>query len=150
MREISWAIITASALLAGCAAKEQLSSAEIKQLQGGTTTVVMYGFCVPMEQLIKTTMARYTIDFIVDGKKVGSMQSCNSATFHVKSGYWNTTFESHGNSYGITMTEQAYRPGATQYLAMYPAGYGGFQGKWVDQATAKSEINDLSKVGSVF
>jgi len=137
-------------LLPGCAAQQQLAPAEIARLKGGTTTVVMYGFCVPMEQLIKTTMARYTIDFIVDGKKAGSMQSCSSATFRVKSGYWNTTFESHSNSYGITMLEQIYRPGATQYLYMYPAGYGTFQGKWVNQTEANSDIAELRKIGSVF
>lgn len=135
--------LTILSLLAGCA-QQQLSTAEIARLQGGTTTVVVYGFCVPAEELFKTTMYRYTIDYVVDGKTVGSMQSCSHATFHVKSGYWSSSL-----SRGI-LGDEIYRPGATQYLYMYPAGYGLFAGKWVSQSEAKAGIEEIRKIGQVF
>lgn len=135
--------------LAGCAANE-LSSSEISRLKGGTTTVVVYGFCIPMDHLIKTAMTRSTLDFVVDGKNVGSMQTCSHQSFNVKSGYWSTSFLPRGMSFPHNLHNQAYRPGATQYLFMSPAGYGTFDGNWVDKSTADSGIAEIRKIGQMF
>lgn len=137
------------AALAGCAA-EKLPPGELARLQGGTTTVVVYGFCVPMDHLIKTSLTRHTLTFMVDGNKVGSMQSCSHATFQLKSGQWSTAFVPSNALFPHTLPDQIYRPGTTQYLYMYPAGYGQFDPKWVTKAEADAGIAEVKKIGQVF
>ncbi|MGE0052866.1 MAG: hypothetical protein AB7S74_01540 [Hyphomicrobium sp.] len=149
-KALSVAAAVIGAFLTGCAT-QQISPAEVAKLQGGTTTVVVYGFCVPADHLIKTTMYRYTLDVIVDGQKVGSMQSCGDTTFRVKSGYWKTEFKpSTLLGFPHQLPEQVYRPGVTQYLYMYPAGYGQYSPKWVSQAEAQSGIEEIRKIGQMF
>lgn len=143
-------ICAALLFLAACA-QNKLSPDEASRLQGGTTTVVVYGFCIPMDHLIKTAMTRSTINFLVDGQKVGTMQSCSHQTFTVKSGYWNAKFEQEGLFGSSTwLHEEVFRPGETQYLYMYPAGYGTFGSKWVSKADADGGIAAISKIGQMF
>ena len=67
-------------MIAGCAtAPPPMSQTEIARLQGGAATLVVYGFCVPMDHLIKTTLYRYSISVAVNDQTVGTMQSCGHA-----------------------------------------------------------------------
>jgi hypothetical protein len=123
----------------------------IAKLQGGRTTVVVYGFCVPMDHLIKTTLHRITMTYMVNGKKIGTMKSCSYKTFSVPSGYWKSRFPQN-----IPMGLQNYlpammfKPGKTQYLYMKPAGYGTFDGVWVSKAQADKGIAEIKKIGQFF
>lgn len=104
-----------------------------------------------MDHLLQTAITRATLTYEVDGKSVGTMQTCSSKTFHVKSGYWNTKFYvSMSLGFGHNLMEQVYRPGATQYLYMYPAGQGSYYGKWVDKAEADRDIAEIRKIGQMF
>lgn len=136
-----------SSVLAGCVAN-QLSEAEIARLQGGTTTVVVFGFCVPMNHIVKTTLFRTTMDFVVDGKVVGKMQTCSHKTFQVKSGYWSASFAPPG-SFPSSIGTQIYRPGAIQYLYMAPDGHG-YTPKWVSKAEADQGIAEINKIGQIL
>lgn len=137
------------AALAGCAAK-QLSPQEIAKLRGGTTTVVVYGFCVPMDHLIKTTMTRYSLTFVVNGKAVGKMKSCSFARFRVPSGYWTAHFSRTGLFFPYTTRKLVFRPGKTQYLYMAPGGNGTYDAIWVGKARADKDIADIRKIGQMF
>jgi hypothetical protein len=136
--------------LSGCAANK-LSPDEISKLKGGTTTVVAYGFCVPMDYIVQTAITRATMDIVVDGQVVGTMQTCSFATFKVKSGYWNIAFKPQGLlGGGANLGEEVFKPGVTQYLSMQPAGYGQFSGSWVSKADADQGIAAIRKIGQVF
>jgi hypothetical protein len=156
-----WTLV---AVLAGCATAPPLPE-EIAKLKGGTTTVVAYGFCVPMDHLIKTTLTRHTMTFVVDGKDVGTMQTCSYKTFSVPSGYWEAEFINRG---GLNLPRllsppsMKFRPGATQYLYIAPAGNGTYSYNWVDKAngtysynwvdkaTADKGIAEIKKISQVF
>ena len=143
------AILSAIALigLAGC--KKPPSPKLLKSLKGGTTKVVVYGFCIPMDHLIKTAMTRRTLTFVVNGKKVGTMQTCSFATFRVPSGYWEAKFTG-GSFFGHHLPGEIYRPGKTQYLHMYPSGNSTFTGRWVGKAEAKQGIAEIKQIGQLF
>lgn len=151
MKRVLLASVAMLTVLVGCAAPQTLPPEELARLKGGTTTVVVYGFCVPMDQLINVTITRHTMDFIVDGQKVGSMQTCSHATFSVKSGQWSTTFAStQPFAFPNTLPPQIYRPGTTQYLHMAPAGYHQFNPYWVSKAEADAGIAKIKKIGQMF
>lgn len=137
------------AALTGCAVK-QLSPQEIAKLKGGTTTVVVYGFCVPMDHLIKTTMTRYSLTFFVNGKSVGKMKSCSFAKFRVPSGYWTAQFGRSALYFPYTTRKLVFRPGKTQYLYMAPGGNGTYDAIWVDKARADKDIAAIKKIGQMF
>ena len=135
--------------LAGC--KKPPSPELLAKLKGGTTTVVVYGFCIPMDHLIKTALTRYTLTFVVNEKRVGTMKTCSCATFSVPSGYWDAGFSSSsGPSLLHPVPGEIYRPGETQYLHMYPAGHYTFAGRWVSKAEAESGMAEIRKIGQMF
>ena len=146
VRTISVVLLAA---LAGCAVK-QLSPKEIAKLQGGTTTIVVYGFCVPMDYLISTTLTRYTLTFKVDGKTIGTMKSCSFAKFRVPSGYWSMSFVRSGLFFPHLAPKYPFRPGKTQYLYMAPGGNGTYDPVWVDKARADKDIAAIKKIGQMF
>ena len=138
--------------LAGCLTTKQPSAEMIAKLQGGRTTVVVYGFCVPMDHLIKTTMNRVTMTYVVNGKKIGTMQTCSYKTFNVPSGYWSSRFSSgflsgHGGGH---LSDMAFKPGHTLYIYMKPSGFGQFEGRLVSKAQADKGIAEIKKIGQVF
>ena len=135
--------------LTGCAQKK-LPAAQLAKLKGGTTKVVVYGFCVPMDHVIKITMTRARLRFIVNGKTVGTMKTCSSATFKVPSGYWSAQFKGSFALFGHYLPKMIYRPGKTQYLYMYPAGNGTYEGEWVSKAQAKKGIAEIKRIGQLF
>lgn len=136
--------------LCGCA-PNLLAPEEIAKLKGGTTTVVVYGFCVPINHLVKTTLTRSTLNIIVDGKAVGTIETCSHATFSVPSGYWETSFQPQGlMGWPSAIGRQAYRPGVTQYLSMQPAGNYSFSGHWVTKAEADRGIAEIRKIGQML
>ncbi len=134
--------------LLGCAQK-QLSPEELAKLQGGHTTVVVYGFCIPADHLFGITISRFTYKYVVNDKQVGTIQYCGHATFRVPSGYWPSKFVI---PYGfpISLPAMKFRPGATQYLYMKPNGNNSFRGVWVDKAQADEGIAAINKIGQVF
>jgi len=134
-------------VLTGCAVKT-LSPEEIKKLQGGYTTVVVYGFCVPADYLFQGTLTRGTLTYVVNDKKIGTMKTCSYATFRVPSGYWESRFDTGWIPHRVLKSK--FRPGATQYLHMRPAGNGNFRGLWVDKAKADAGIAEIKKIGQVF
>lgn len=136
--------------VAGC--KKPPSPEMIAKLKGGTTTVVAYGFCIPMAHLIKNTFTRHTLQFVVNGKVVGTMKSCGFGTFRVPSGYWSAEFRVAGG-FGMatgTVFDGTFRPGQTQYLHMSPAGHGMFHGRWVSKAQADAGIAEIKKIGQMW
>lgn len=142
-------VVSLVLLFAGCAT-QQLSQKEIAKLTGGTTTVVVFGFCVPMDHIIQTAMTRSTLTYVVNGKKVGSMKTCSHATFRVPSGYWPSKFVPSGLQFPYTLPAMAFKPGKTQYLHMRPAGYGTYSPHWVSQAEAQRGIAEIKKIGQIF
>ncbi|MGI9410169.1 MAG: hypothetical protein ACR2OV_08845 [Hyphomicrobiaceae bacterium] len=151
MRIVMAISVTALAALAGCAAKPQLSPQEIAKLKGGTTTVVVYGFCAPIDHLVKTALTRYTLTYEVNGKSVGTMQSCSYAKFQVPSGYWSSKFvRAAFLAFPHSVPRAAFRPGKTQYLHMVPTGNSTFSGRWVSKAKADNGIAAIKKIGQVF
>jgi len=137
--------------LVGCAVTPKPSAEMIAKLKGGTTKVVVYGFCVPMDHLIKTTLTRLTMRYVVNGKTVGSMNNCSYATFNVPSGYWKSEFVRGGlNYFWSPLPELIFHPGKTQYLYMKPAGYGTYEGEWVSKAEADKGIANIKKINQVF
>ncbi|MEM9358702.1 MAG: hypothetical protein AAGB04_21185 [Pseudomonadota bacterium] len=144
-------IITVVCLLAisGCAGK-QLSPQEIAKLKGGTTTVIVYGFCVPMDYLISTTLTRYTLTFKVNGKPIGKMKSCSYAKFRVPSGYWSMSFGRTDFYIPSITPKYPFRPGKTQYLYMAPGGNGTYDPVWVDKARADKDIAAIKNIGQMF
>jgi hypothetical protein len=103
-----------------------------------------------MDHIIKTTLVRGTLDFVVDGKSVGTMQTCGHQTFRVKSGYWDASFVPQTLDFPKSVGQQIYRPGATQYLYMEPAGHGTFAPRWLSKSEADPIIADIKKIGQVF
>lgn len=136
--------------LAGCATKSVPTSGEIAKLQGGTTKVVVYGFCVPMDHLIKTTLTRMTLTYVVNGKNIGTIKTCGYKSFSVQSGYWESHFLQGGLSFPIHLPKMIFRPGQTQYLYMKPAGYGTFEGEWVGKSEAEKSIANIKQINQLF
>ena len=137
--------------LAGCAEKNQPSADKIARLQGGTTKVVVYGFCVPMDRLIKTTITRQSLTYKVNGKPVGTMNTCSYATFKVPSGYWESVFVGSGFSFFASYVPgMIFHPGKTQYLYMRPAGNGTYEGSWVSKAEADKGIAEIKSINQMF
>lgn len=143
------ALLTAAAV-AGCATKPELSAAEIAKLKGGTTKVVVYGFCVPMDHLIKAAITRNTITYVVNGRPVGTMKSCSYGTFNVPSGYWSSEFQISNHIFPQPVQPLAFRPGATQYLHMRPAGNSTFSADWVSKDVAERGIAEIKTIGQMF
>jgi len=137
--------------LAGCAEKNQPSADMIAKLKGGTTKVVVFGFCIPMDHLIKTAITRQSITYKVNGKSVGTMMTCSYATFKVPSGYWRSEFVRGGlNYFWSPLPEMIFHPGKTQYLYMMPAGNGTYEGKWVSKAEADKGIAEIKSIKQIF
>ncbi len=150
MRSITILSFILLAILPGCAGK-QLSDKEVAKLKGGKTKVVAYGFCIPMDHLIKTAMTRHTMTYLVNGKPVGKMKTCSYATFRVPSGYWKSRFVSDSFPLGgHYLPRMIFRPGKTQYLYIWPSGNGTFSGEWVSKAEADKGIADIKKIGQLF
>ncbi len=148
---IIFALLVTSFGLAGCQTTKQPSPEMIAKLQGGKTKVVIYGFCVPMDHLVKTTLMRATMTYVVNGKKIGAMKTCSYKTFSVPSGYWESHFSTNPLvAVGSSLPAMVFKPGQTQYLYMRPAGYGTFEGVWVSKAQADKGIADIKKIGQVF
>jgi len=142
-------LFVALAGLVGCTTKP-LPAELIAKLKGGTTKVVVYGFCVPMDHLIKTAITRYTMTFVVNGKSIGTMKSCSYATFSVPSGYWKSKFVPSGLRFPHSLPSMIFRPGKTQYLYMRPAGYGNFSGHWISKAEAEKGIAAIKNIKQLF
>ncbi|MGH1418867.1 MAG: hypothetical protein ACRBCJ_08410 [Hyphomicrobiaceae bacterium] len=145
-----WVIILATLGLAGC--KEPLSPDQIAKLKGGTTTVVVHGFCIPMDHLIQTAMTRVKLDFVVNDKIVGSMWTCSHATFKVPSGYWKAKFTQAGFIVPLShhIFEPTFHPGKTQYLYMAPAGNSTFSGRWVSKAQSDEGIAAIKNIKQFY
>ena len=140
----------AGAALAGCAGK-QLSPQKLAKLKGGKTTVVVYGFCAPIDHLVKTSLTRTTLTYVVNGKRVGTMKTCSFGKFKVPSGYWASKFVYPiPLSFPISLPRMAFHPGKTQYLHMRPAGGSRFSGHWVSKAEADKGIAAIKQIGQVF
>lgn len=113
--------------------------------------MVAFGFCVPMDHIIKTTMTRYSLNIVVDDKPVGKMLSCGHATFKVASGYSTIKFV----PYGFLQVPHTYRgmilrPGKTQYLYLRPAGDRMYTSHWVSKAEADKRIGEIKQIGQIF
>lgn len=121
----------------------------IAKLQGGKTNVVIYGFCVPMDHLVKTTLIRQTIKYIVNGKTIGSMKSCSYKTFTVPSGYWDSHYAQF-LALPTSMGHMTFEPGKTKYIHMKPTGYNYFDAVSVSKAQANKDIAEIKKIGQVF
>ena len=135
--------------LTGCQTTKQPSAEMIAKLQGGKTKVVLYGFCVPMDHLVKTTLIRHSITFSVNGKRMGTMKSCSYKTFTVPSGYWNSHY-AQPLAIPVPLGHMIFEPGKTKYIYMRPAGYGSFEVISVSKAQADKGIADIKKIGQVF
>jgi hypothetical protein len=138
------------ALMGLAACKKPPSPEKLAKLQGGTTTVVVYGFCIPVAHLFQTTLTRHTLTYAVNGKAMGTMKSCSFRTFRVPSGYWDARFTGGGNLFGHGVPGQIYHPGKTQYLHMYAAGNNSFTGRWVSKAEAQQGIAEIKKIGQLY
>jgi hypothetical protein len=136
--------------LAGCA--KSLSDAEIKKLEGGQTNVVVYGFCVPMDHLIKTTIARAGVTIKADGRQVGRMKTCGHTRFRMASGYKQLAFHFDNSLLDIPSTTRplAFKPGNTNYIYMKPGGNGTWFAREVSKAEAERAIAEIKQIGQMF
>lgn len=138
--------------LGGCA--KPPSPEEIAKLKGGRTKVVVFGFCIPFDHLIKTTITRHKLTFFLNDKPVGQMNSCSTATFDVPSGYWRghfqTTYTALDGLYPHGVMPAKYHPGTTKYLHMRPVGNQMFRGFWVDKAKADKGIARIKQISQMF
>lgn len=135
--------------LTACQTTKQPSPEMIAKLQGGKTKVVIYGFCVPMDHLVKTTLMRLSISYTVNGKRIGTMKSCSYKTFTVPSGYWNSHY-AQPLALPISMGHMTFEPGKTKYIYMKPTGFDYFDAVLVSKAQADKGIAEIKKIGQVF
>lgn len=135
--------------LTGCL-KKSPSPELLAKLKGGTTTVVAFGFCVPMDHLIKTTLTRHTMRIVVDGKTVGQMKSCSYTTFKVASGYSTIEFYYTTSLFPRAFPGMVLRPGKTQYLYIQPAGNSTYDADWVSKEIADKRIAEIKQIGQIF
>ncbi|MEL7542398.1 MAG: hypothetical protein AAGJ70_01355 [Pseudomonadota bacterium] len=127
-------------LLAACAAKP-LPPAELAKLQGGTTKLVVYAECAPINRLtgLRLAGARYVVR--VKGKVIARLRSCMSKRVSVPSGsHPISVAHQSGSLFGPQSRDGIFRPGATQYLFVYRSGSANVFHRWGTAAHAKQII----------
>ena len=140
--------IAALTILTACT-KKPPPPEQIAKLRGGTTTVIAYGFCIPIQRLLRLSITSNTMTYVVNGKPVGTMRTCSYAKFKVPSGYWESHFNPPpflGMQIPHRVPASAFKPGATQYLHMYPNGNSGFYAAWVPKSVAEKGIAELKQI----
>jgi len=151
-RKVLGAPLAIALVVAGCAAQPKLTAEELAKLKGGTTHVVAYFECAPINYLTGGKIVTPTSVIRVDGKQVGKIEYCGHTRFTVPSGQRQLAIarpDSIFNPEGVPRAE-IFRPGTTQYLSISQDGYQVIHHRWVTKADAEQGIAAIKQIKPVF